>query len=102
MAEILCRFIILHRQKCGIVAGKRSGKSFNMHRIESRARGRCKAGKSLNDDDILCDSIRCDAFSENFAKALLAIIISRFAADNIVVFAAVAEFFYQMELLYIS
>lgn len=102
MAEILCRFVILHRQKCGIVAGKRSGKSFDVHRVESRARGRGKAGKRLNDDDILCDSIRCDAFSENFAKALLAIIISRFAADNIVVFAAVAEFFYQMELLYIS
>lgn len=102
MAEILCRFIILHCQKCGIVAGKRSGKSFDVHRVKRRARGRGKAGKRLNDDDILCDSIRCDAFSENFAKALLAIIISRFAADNIVVFTAVAEFFYKMKLLYIS
>ena len=76
MAEILCRFIILHRQKCGIVAGKRSGESFNMHRIESRARGRRKAWKRFYDDDILRDGVRCDTLSEYFAKALLAIVIT--------------------------
>ena len=102
MAELFRRFIIFHCQKCGIIAGKSTRKGFNVHRIERRARGRRKTGQSLYDDDILCDGVGRHAFAEYLAQTHIPVVIARFIADDIVVFAAAAKLLNEMQLFYVS
>ena len=94
--------IVLHEQKCRVVARKRADERVDAHTVERGACSRGEARQRLDDDDVLRLGIRRHTFPENFLQAL--IVAGKFVRRRcgVTVFPARRERLRQVQLLNVA
>ena len=94
--------IVLHEQKCRVVARKRADERVDAHTVECGACSRGEARQRLDDDDVLRLGIRRHTFPENFLQAL--IVAGKFVRRRcgVTVFPARRERLRQVQLLNVA
>lgn len=99
MEKFIGGCVVLHEQKCRVIARERADKGLYVHAVERGARGGGQSGKGLDDDDVLCLGIGRYTFTENLFQAF--IIAGKFIRSRrgIAIFPARRERFGQVQLL---
>ena len=65
MEKFIGGCVVLHEQKCRVIARERADKGLYVHAVKRSARGGGQSGKGLDDDDVLCLGIGRYTFTEN-------------------------------------